>query len=968
MVLRGFDHLAHIKPTRIILNAIIRLHSDVQQYPLEWKTMCKAATDLYPHHCLPSLEHDLVLYILIRYAPESLLRLFLGRAPVRVKTGTNPLIYAVTGKVEHARILLSHGAKLDLCGMFVRAYENGCISGLPIEAAIRGGDRKLVDLFFAEGSPVPHRLFSVTLLGEACFPIPTYVMARLLQADEFVEWAKNIEHKSPLLRILDHRNYDLSNQPMEDDVVVIARRLRQIGCDLSGDNSFIQTLIRQAAYAGHISTIEYFLSEFEVSLPPDMLLDASRNGGSNEAMIRFLIHNGADVYIISTDKNTALHHAMQDYQNEKSCLEKITVLCQVGCDPSTRNMNDRTPMHLAAARGYLHVVKHLLSVGALLPADVLFQALSDRSHTTFIHPDAFRTALPTSVIFLDVPRNDLSMIRFLLAEGADVRAIAANGDTVLHALLRSPFLRDFRDCLESVKVLITAGCDPGIPNSVGETPVVLAVLACQVPVVKYLLSLHIPLPSDILLSRQIYRFPDHDLMGMMKILLDNDADRHVTSPDGRNGLHYLIECLPGPSFRAIQTLANAGCDLFARSSDGETLLHVAARRRRFELIQYLLSRGLPLPSDILLVASYFLNPQQIQFLIDKGADVCAADANGNTPLHRVVHLYSEYRALEFAKILIGAGSDPSAFNSSHKTPMHVAVNRGYMSVIHYLLSLRAPLPPDIILAASASYSDTIAPLVRHLIENGADATIVAENGNTALHLALVRGLGHQDDPLETTKILVGAGCDIHARNSDGETPLISAARGGHIAIVEYLLSLGAPLPVNAFLAAASCRHYSRKIPTLRFFAALEGADIHVVASNGNSALHHAAESEDCLETVKILISMGCDPSLRNSAGKTPLHTCARTGNIPVVKYLLSQGIPLPPDVLLSAAVRNWGMAQMIRFLIREGADPCVANDNGDTPLHVALKKPLSGLKAETSTRSGFGGTAPGMLGGHSDPP
>lgn len=198
MVLRGFDHLAHIKPTRIILNAIIRLHSDVQQYPLEWKTMCKAATDLYPHHCLPSLEHDLVLYILIRYAPESLLRLFLGRAPVRVKTGTNPLIYAVTGKVEHARILLSHGAKLDLCGMFVRAYENGCISGLPIEAAIRGGDRKLVDLFFAEGSPVPHRLFSVTLLGEACFPIPTHVMARLLQADEFVEWAKNIEHKSPL--------------------------------------------------------------------------------------------------------------------------------------------------------------------------------------------------------------------------------------------------------------------------------------------------------------------------------------------------------------------------------------------------------------------------------------------------------------------------------------------------------------------------------------------------------------------------------------------------------------------------------------------------------------------------------------------------------------------------------------------------------------------------------------------------
>lgn len=899
----------------------------------------------------PRPQDDFVLYILIRYASMSLLRLFLGRAPVRTKPETNPLIYAVGVVVERARILLLHGAKLDLSGTFVPTNGNGCISALPIEAAVQEGDRKLVDLFLAEGSPVPNRLFSATLPVKGHFSIPARVIPRLLQTDEFVEWAMKLEDKTSLLRAMDLRNYSYRyfNPQEEGDVVGLVRRLRQIGLDLSGDNSFVEILLRQAAYAGHISTIKYLLLESEIPLPRDILLDASLCDHCNEAMICFLIRNKAGVHVVSPGGNTALRYALKYCLSEKSCLERTKVLCDAGCDPSACNLNDCAPIHIAAIRGYTSVFKYLLSIGAPLPPDILLRASSNRD-TAFgqeYSDDLGILSPPGTSISISHFRSSAAIpIRFLLAEGADVGVVAANGDTVLHAFLRSIDSDDLHAILESIKMLVAAGCDLENPNSEGETSVVLAFRAGHVPVMKYLLSLHIPLPADILLAA-LRASRLEDKLPMIKFLLNNGANRHVTSSDGRNVLHHAINEVNHHCFQLFKTLVDAGCDLFACSSHGETLLHAAVRYGRLEVIHYLLSRGLPLPSDILLVASRFYsqNPQFVQFLIDKGADVRATAADGNTPLHLAVQVDSwpGSCALESVKILINAGSDPSALNSSHKTPMHAAVARGHIPIVSHLLLLRIPLPPNILLTASDSDLMTVAPLIRFLVEQGADTSIVTTEGDTALHLALSCQWGDQDDRLETTKILIGAGCDIHACNSAGVTPLLAAAMGGHIAIVEYLLAQGVPLPLSGFLAAASStRHGSWKTAIIRFLATLDGPDIHFVASNGDTVLHRAVESSSwdergCLEIVNILVGLGCDPSLQNSAGETPLHISVRSGLISVVKYLLSQATPLPPDVLLSAALENRNMARMMRLLIGEGADPRVANNNGDTPLHVVLK-------------------------------
>jgi len=173
--------------------------------------------------------------------------------------------------------------------------------------------------------------------------------------------------------------------------------------------------------------------------------------------------------------------------------------------------------------------------------------------------------------------------------------------------------------------------------------------------------------------------------------------------------------------------------------------------------------------------------------------------------------------------------------------------------------------------------------------------------------------------------------------------------------MEYLWSRSTSVPPSAFLAAASCRRSSNKVQAVRFLSTLDGADVRVVAPDGDTALHRAVEfgnEDDCLETAKLLVHLGCHLSLCNSAGETPLHIAAKRHYISVLKYLLSQGVPLPSDVLLSAVSGFYFEdidvddvccgAAMIRFLIREGANPCVVNDEGDTPLHVFLRSEFSG--------------------------
>jgi ankyrin repeat protein len=100
------------------------------------------------------------------------------------------------------------------------------------------------------------------------------------------------------------------------------------------------------------------------------------------------------------------------------------------------------------------------------------------------------------------------------------------------------------------------------------------------------------------------------------------------------------------------------------------------------------------------------------------------------------------------------------------------------------------------------------PLMRVLLDEGADPSITTENGTTALMAAAGVGIwapgenpGTHEEALAAVRLAyeVGGG-DVNAFNSEGDTALHGAVyRGGAIPVIEFLVERGAKLDaVNEF--------------------------------------------------------------------------------------------------------------------------------------------------------------------------
>ena len=910
----GFRHLSHVSPgNRAVLRAVETLHSNAQRHPLEWDRLRRR----YSAYLWPALKHDFAIYILITYAPARLLRSFIGRAQLKLKDGTNPLIYAAAfGEIEHARILLSSGVSLHRPGLDVQSDHRQI---LPLEAAAREGCFQMVDLCLDEGSPVPPALF-VSVLKRYC-GFPAHIVSRVLQTDEFVEWAAvDAQDEGLLLRALHPRRY--APNPSQQDIHTIQRRLVQIGCNPS--TRFNETCLRHAVSAGHISDVQHMLS-LGIPLPPDIILNASRSA-SNVAIIRLCLSKGSDIHAVSFSEDTALHLAISSQplsaylkSAEEDNLETVQVLIDAGCNTSLFNLAGETPFHLAVGRSYFSLVEYLLVLRVPLPPDILLSAAESLN---------------------------ASMIRLITSEGADVYATAANGDTPLHRVLYHAWA-DSEEQLNCIKVLVDSGCNPGLRNAHGKTSFDIAAENGYLSAVQYLYgTLDSTLRSDILLSVAGSNFLD--MNPVMKFFIDMGASVHVTRPNGDTLLHLAImaHAKDTDCFKRVQFLVNAGCDPRACNLASETPFHFAAKQGFTQVMEYLFSLpGVSVPPDVILTLlgdpwSIKQCGYSVYFLLGKGGDAHTVAKNGDTLLHLAAKLRKEEESLRLVKHLVDAECMPSALNSRQETPLHIAAQNGHLSVVQYFLSLNMTLPSDILLAAMTGHSRQ-APFIRYLVEKGANVSVTTSEGDAPLHLLLARG--EEDDCLECIKFLIDAGCSPYARNSAEQTPFHVAARSGFKKIMEYLISQGVLLPQDILLAC-------EESATLQYFFG-KGLNLHSVGAIDLTNLMHRVLDRnpqgegDPMEFARILVGVGWDPLLKSSTGETAIHAAARTCRIDVIKFFLSQNIPLPPDVLLAGVPSinsNYWRADrfvpLISFLVREGARVDVAATDGDTPLHLAITR------------------------------
>ena len=179
-----------------------------------------------------------------------------------------------------------------------------------------------------------------------------------------------------------------------------------------------------------------------------------------------------------------------------------------------------------------------------------------------------------------------------------------------------------------------------------------------------------------------------------------------------------------------------------------------------------------------------------------------------------------------------------------------------------------------------------------------------------LHYACARGHSDMVDFLIQKKAKVNK-----EDNEQQLSPVLYAARAGHVAIVKLLKDKG-----EANMAVSGAEGYSL---------------IHAAASSGNEELFNYCKAQVFYE------EMGKAAAV---FGNTPLHYAAMVGSRPIVEILIKDfGKELVNlknkfgNTALHCAAHN-SHVEVVKYLIKMGADPRIENNRGDTAGNSARGK------------------------------
>lgn len=109
---------------------------------------------------------------------------------------------------------------------------------------------------------------------------------------------------------------------------------------------------------------------------------------------------------------------------------------------------------------------------------------------------------------------------------------------------------------------------------------------------------------------------------------------------------------------------------------------------------------------------------------------------------------------------------------------------------------------------------------------------------------------------------------------------------------------------------------------------------------GRSDLHYAA-SENNSEKLKKLLQKGADVNAQDKNGFTRLHFAAQEFSVDAVITLLDNKAEVDKvniygnSPLLTAVYNSNGRGEIIKLLLKNGADPTLENKNGSSPLSLA---------------------------------
>jgi uncharacterized protein len=357
-----------------------------------------------------------------------------------------------------------------------------------------------------------------------------------------------------------------------------------------------------------------------------------------------------------------------------------------------------------------------------------------------------------------------------------------------------------------------------------------------------------------------------------------------------------------------------------------------------------------------------------------------------------------------ARRLIRAGANVNAKDETEQSAYLISTSEGYLRLLN--LTLRSGADVDskdsyngtgLIRAAERGHADVVGRLLRTDVE----IDHVNRLGWTALHAAIILGEDTRRYH-DTVRMLAAAGADISLPSRrDGVPPLQHARNLGFDTAATTLRRAARARGLNRAQARARLLGAARRgqadavAVALRAGAPLETRDVDRRTPLLLAALH------DRVQVARLLVALGADPDrqdfrddsawlvtgvtgsvamleallparpdlrLENRFGGTSLIPASERGHVAYVRRVVRTGIDvnhvndLGWTALLEAVILGDGSRpyqQIVRILLRGGADPTITDDDGVTALgharargHDAVARILRRAAAPPGSRAG----------------
>ena len=795
-----------------------------------------------------------------------------------------------------------------------------------------------------------------------------------------VEKTKTILHSHSEVDInhtVDSKGRNLLHVACEHGHINMVRCLVSLGADvnLSG---FYYTPLFIAVLNNHTSIVSALVSEFGCD-PNDgeSLHTACKHG--NLSMVKTLIECGASIYSRDAYGNTPLHATARNERKETT----QALLNYLTGDPNIKNVERRTPLHIACVCGNLDGVKLLIKHGARVNVKDIHDSTPLslavlHNHTSIVSALVSEFGCDPNdgeSLHTACKHGNLSMVKTLIECGASIYSRDAYGNTPLHATARNerkettqallnyltgdPNIKNVERTplhiacvcgnLDGVKLLIKHGARVNVKDIHDSTPLSLAVLNNHTSIVSALVSEFGCDPND---GVSLHTACKHGNLNMAKTLLDHGASvndnsvdvdgntpldlaaksetmqalfkdiDNIKNKDGRTPLH--IACVCGNLGR-IKLLIKHGARVNVKDIRDSTPLSLAVLHNHTSIVSTLMSEFGCDPNDgvSLHTACVHGNLSMVKTLIERGANVNGRDAHGNTPLHMTAR-YERKKTMQ--ALLNYLTCDPNIKNKEGRSPLHVACICGNLDGVKLLIKHGARVnvkdihdSTPLSLAVLNNHTSIVSALVS---EFGCDP-----NDGVSLHTAC------KHDNLSMVKTLLehGASVNDNSVDVDGNTPLDLAAKSETMQAlfkdIDDIKNKDGRTPLHI---ACVCGNLGRIKLLIKHGARVNVKDIRDSTPLSLAVLHNH------ISIVSALVSeFGCDPNDGLS-----LHTACEHGNMTIVKTLMEVGAnvndkDVDGNTPLHLSARNKKNETMQTLLRDFKSDLNIKNKEGRTPLHNA---------------------------------